>query len=117
MRWVRTWLVTTRRTDHIHKREQIARTAAELRDLIDEARRDPAVRRWRHEPRRELAGDKPTQCDCGRPYRTAGTLPTPHDWLACPCGGHFWWRCRECGRERVEPPSAYDCRPHRPRSL
>ncbi|GAA4439338.1 hypothetical protein [Phytohabitans houttuyneae] len=114
MEWVRTWLVISRRDDATSKVEQPAHTAAEVRQLLTAARADPAVWHTRVESRRELAGDKPTHCVCGEAYRTAGSWPTPHDWLDCGCGGHFWWRCRECGLERVEPPAAYDCRPHWP---
>jgi hypothetical protein len=71
------------------------------------------VRRWRVQSRRELVGDKPAHCVCGREYRTRGSLPTPHDWLPCPCGGHFWLGCA-CGQQRVEPPLAYDCQPRWP---
>lgn len=112
--WVRTWLFTTWRTDQLAKIEKVAATAGELRALITEARADPLVRRWRHDSRHELVGDKPTHCACGQEYRTAGSMPTPHDWLPCRCGGHFWWGCRQCPAERVEPPLAYDCRPRMP---
>lgn len=111
------WLVTTRRDDHAAKVEQIAHTPAELRELIDTARADPLV--WHHhvDSQRRLVGDEPTHCTCGTAYRTAGSWPTPHDWLDCPCGGHFWWGCRDCDAEQIEPPLAYDCRPHHPRKL
>lgn len=111
---MRTWVVNTRRDDAASKVEQPASTVAELRALIDVARRDPAVWHVRYESRRELVGDKPTHCVCGRDYRTAGSGATPHEWLACRCGGHFWWGCSECPAERVEPPLAYDCEPHWP---
>lgn len=110
---MRTWIVITRRDDATNKVEQPAATVAELRRLYAAARADKAVWHVRHESRRELVGEKPTRCACGNPYRTRGSLPTPHDWLDCPCGGHFWWACG-CGQERIEPPLAYDCEPHRP---
>ena len=107
---MRVWLVTTRSDDHEAKREMVARTVADLRRMLAEARADPTVWHVRYTSRRELVGDKPTRCVCGQEYRTAGTLPTPHEWLNCRCGGHFWWGCR-CGAERVEPPLAHDCQP------
>jgi hypothetical protein len=115
MEWVRNWVVITRSDDKVAKREQVAATVAELRVLLEAARADPAVWHVRHEPRRELVGDPPTHCACGSEYRTRGSLPTPHEWLPCPCGGHFWWGCRECPAERIEPPLAHDCQPHWPR--
>ena len=113
--WRRVWLVVAVSDDKDARREKTAATVTELRRLVDAARANSAVWHVRHESRRELAGTKPTHCACGREYSTAGSMATPHDWLPCPCGGHFWRGCRECGTERVEPPIVYDCKPRRPR--
>ncbi|HEU5108691.1 MAG TPA: hypothetical protein VFT95_09055 [Micromonosporaceae bacterium] len=114
VRWERVWLVVAVRDDRRARIERTARTVTELRRLLDTARADKAVWHISYKDRRELVGDKPTHCDCGTEYRTAGSWPTPHDWLPCTCGGHFWWQCRDCKQDRVEPPAAYDCNPRTP---
>jgi hypothetical protein len=114
MDWRRVWVITAVRDDQLARIQKIATTAAELRSLLNTARADKTVWHISYTSRRELVGEKPTHCACGHPYRTAGTLATPHDWLDCVCGGHHWWSCRDCGEERIEPPVAYDCRPHMP---
>lgn len=106
-------MVKTRSDDAVGKRELAARTPAELRQLLADARAEATVWHVSHTSRRELVGDKPTRCVCGADYTTRGSGATPNDWLACSCGGHFWFGC-VCGRERVEPPLAHDCQPKMP---
>lgn len=114
MEWRRVWTVTAVSDDNTARRVKTAATVNELRALLAAARNNPAVWHVSFKPQRELIGDKPTHCRHGHPLATVGTLANPHDWLPCPCGGHWWIKCRDCGDEIVDPPPAYDCQPHRP---
>lgn len=116
MEWRRVWVVKTRSDDAVGKRELIARTPAELRDLLEQARNDPAVWHVRHESRRELAGVAPVECRNGHSYKGGSATAVHPDWTPCECGGHMVWRCRwpGCRDVRVEPPPDYDCTPRIP---
>jgi hypothetical protein len=120
--WRRHWLVTLTfaipgawpRTE---TREVIAHTPAELRQIVEWARRTRRVLACRYKPRRELAGDPPSHCPDGHAYHVEGQ-PYPRyrlDWLACDCGGHVVYICGRydqhglCQAEQIEPLLTIEC--------
>jgi hypothetical protein len=97
--------------------EQVVHTPAELRALLEAARRDPAVLAFPYTQRRELVGDEPDRCRRGHRYAQPGR-PYPavgRGWLQCRCGGHAVYRCqvyqdgRLCDDEQIDPPPSFDC--------
>jgi hypothetical protein len=91
-----------------------ATTPAELRRLVEAARRDLHVTSFRYTSIRAMVGDEPTQCPAGHPYelrREAGRLVS-EDWVPCSCGGHHVKICfvGGCPSPRLaDPVVAYDC--------
>jgi hypothetical protein len=97
--------------------ETVAYTPAQLRAVLDAARRDPGVLAFPYIQRRELVGEKPARCRRGHLYARPGQ-PYPaveRGWLTCSCGGHVVYRCqvshdgRPCYDEQIDPPLSYDC--------
>jgi len=97
--------------------EKVAHSPAQLRAVLEAARRDPTVLAFPYTQHRELVGEPPQRCRRGhlyaqpdQPYPAVG-----RGWLACSCGGHVVYRCqvsqdgRLCGDELIDPPRSYDC--------
>jgi hypothetical protein len=99
--WVRQWSITVHwdRADrspwHTTRYQTHAQTPAELRRLVEAARRDPHVTSFRYQSVRVMIGAAPTHCPAGHPYqvrRVAGRLVS-QDWVPCRCGGHHVLIC------------------------
>ncbi|GAA1843265.1 hypothetical protein GCM10009687_05920 [Asanoa iriomotensis] len=119
--WIRVWVVTTtwrRWRDSPHQTTRLvrqARTAAELRVLIEAARADPLAS-YSYRSQRILDGKPADRCRNSHRYWSPNW--TRFDWAICGCGGHHIWICLHpgCSDVRVEPDFAYDCTPTWPRS-
>jgi hypothetical protein len=85
-----------------------AYTPAQLRELLDAARRNPAVLAFPYSQRRELVGEEPTHCGRGHAYLQPGQRyrTVERGWLPCRCGGHVVYDCVGLpGRSAVPGPS------------
>ena len=124
--WVREWRVVWHvrirravpgawpKTDTYKK---LAYTPAQLRAVLDAARRDPAVLGFPYTQRRELVGEEPEHCRRGHSYAQPGQpyRACTMRWLPCSCGGHEVLVCevpqdgRLCGDEQIDPAPSDDC--------
>jgi hypothetical protein len=87
------------------RREIIARRPAELRRIVEWARRNPAVVGFPYDRMLERQGERPTACRNGHTYDGTSLSRARLDWTACACGGHMAYVCvREgCGDVRLDP--------------
>jgi hypothetical protein len=97
--------------------EYTVHTPAQLRALLEGARRDPAVLGFPYTQRRELVGEEPDQCQRGHLYAQPDH-PYPavdRRWLQCRCGGHTVLVCQTyqdgqmCGDQQLDPAVSFDC--------
>lgn len=117
MRWVRRWSITITWIKAEHSPwnsrtyQVIVDTPAELRRLVEAARRDRNVVSLPYQSIRSLDGDMPTQCRAGHEYPKGYSFGASRfrQWLTCFCGGHHAMTCPECGDRVLEPPPEDTC--------
>lgn len=111
--WQLSWrIVLTRDWGWPGERVQVlsATTVRELREVVQRARADPSIVRYRFWRHREWTGPDPPH-DCGGSgdgqYVPAGITD-----VACCCGqGHRVYRCHRCGAEEIHPELGTGCGP------
>lgn len=87
-------------------------SVAELRRLVVDRYRDPAIvgRRWYRYP--AMVGKHLTACPAGHELQRGGGGSTPDEWHRCECGGHLVLRCKPCAYVVLDPPlHPRACRP------
>lgn len=84
--------------------DAVVYSVADLRRLVVDRYRDPAVtaRRWYRYP--AMVGEHPTTCPARHPLEQHGGRGKPHEWHQCDCGGHIVLRCACVGSVTLDPP-------------
>jgi hypothetical protein len=91
-------------------REVIVETPAQLRKVIEWARRNPGIVGFPHTTMRRQVGERPEVCRYDHRYQTTGSFRRTHvDWSDCGCGGHFVYVCGDCEDMIIDPPVYDDC--------
>jgi hypothetical protein len=90
-------------------REVIAETPAQLRRIIEWARRNPAIIAFPYTRIRQQIGERPDHCRQGHDYQAGSVHRARVDWNDCLCGGHLVYLCGFCDDLRIDPPTYHDC--------
>jgi hypothetical protein len=121
--WVRRWEIVIRWEDaqfspyRTTTYQAHVDTPAQLRRLVEAARRDSHVTSCRYQSIRVLTGEVPAECRRGHSYSGGSATRPSESWVGCTCGGHAVSACRwpGCDDHLVDPIPEDDCDPQVPR--